>query len=84
MYHIVKGLEYKWESYLGEHDDDGDYKWFDQSGKVYSHWTDKSLFTKYANLHLGRAYEVMTGKEYYELTKYGEAHSGNSYTKPDF
>ena len=83
MWNIVNGLEYKWEAYLGEHDDDdGDYKWFEQSGKVYSHWTDKSLFTKYANLHLGRAYEVMSGREYFVLTNQG--HEGDTYTKPDF
>lgn len=35
----------------------GDFDWFYQKGKVYSD-SDKSTFTKYVNLHLGRAYEV--------------------------
>lgn len=75
VYRIVKGLEYKWESYFNQRDgEEQDYKWFAQNGKIYTHWDDKSLFTKYVNLHLGRAYDVMSGKEYYELT--GEGRTG--------
>lgn len=29
--------------------------------------SDRSHFTKYVNLHLGRAYEVMTPREYCEM-----------------
>lgn len=44
-----------------------DYGWFKQKGKVYSSLV-ACPYTKYVNLHLGRAYDVMTGREYYELT----------------
>ena len=66
---IVRGLEYKWSAYVEQRDEDGDYIWFKQQGKVYTHWQDKSQFTKFVNLHLGAAYDAMTGKEYWELTK---------------
>lgn len=70
-------------------DSDGDYEWFKQPGKVYSQhpgapatYPKYSQFTKYVNLHLGRAYDVMTGKEYWELT--GKGHVGSTYQKPKF
>ena len=44
------------------------FSWFYQKGKVYSD-PSKSMFTKYVNLHLGRAYEVMSAKDYCELRK---------------
>lgn len=44
--------------------DERDFDWFFQPGKVYSD-KSKSLFTKYANLHLGRAYELMSARDYY-------------------
>lgn len=75
IFNIVHGLEYKWETYLAQLDSDQDYMWFKQPGKVYSHWDkwdESNKYTKYVNLHLGRAYEVMTGKEYYELTGEGK------------
>ena len=58
--------------------------WFFQPGKVYSD-SSKSLFTKYTNLHLGRAWDVMTAKEYYELTGNGMVSdsTGTTYTKPE-
>ena len=88
----MHGLEYKWESYLGQRDSDSDsdYAWFKQPGKIYSHWDmwdDGNKYSKYVNLHLGRAYEVMTGKEYYELTGEGKTVSEDgttTYTKPGF
>ena len=83
----VKDLEYKYESYLAQRDSDQDYEWFKQPGKVYSHWKDKTQFTKYVNLHLGRAYDVMTGKEYCVLANMeGKIQSDGSvkYTKPNF
>ena len=57
-----------------------DYPWFEQKGKVY---VDPSMskFTKYANLHLGRAYEVMSAKDYCELMNVSCA---ENYVKPDF
>jgi hypothetical protein len=82
VYRIVKGLEYKWESYFRQRDGE-DYKWFEQKGKIYTR-DDKSLFTKYVNLHLGRAYDVMGGKEYFELTGKGYSEEDNTYTKPKF
>lgn len=85
IYRIVKELEYKWESYLAQRDSDGDYVWFEQPGKVYSHWDkwdESNKYTKYVNLHLGRAYKVMSGREYFALMKQG--HEGDAYTKPDF
>ncbi len=44
----------------------GDFDWFHQNGKVYSE-ANKSDFTKYTNLHLGRAYEVMSPQDYKEF-----------------
>lgn len=46
-----------------------DFDWFEQKGKVYSSFDGYSRFTRYTNLHLGRAYEVMSGREYCELMK---------------
>lgn len=65
------------------------FKWFYQKGKVYSD-SSKSMFTKYTNLHLGRAYDVMSPKEFYsDIAKkcYGEEtastyYVNNLYTKP--
>ena len=74
VYRIVKGLEYKWETYLAQRDSDEDYMWFKQPGKVYSHWDkwdESNKYTKYVNLHLGRAYDVMSGREYFDLTTWG-------------
>lgn len=85
VYRIVKGLEYKWETYLAQLDSDEDYMWFKQPGKVYSHWDkwdESNKYTKYVNLHLGRAYDVMSGKEYFDLTTWGR--TGTNYTKPKF
>ena len=45
---------------------ESEFSWFYQKGKVYSD-SSKSMFTKYVNLHLGRAYEVMSAKDYCEL-----------------
>lgn len=45
--------------------EDRDFDWFKQEGKVYSD-KEKSAFTKYANLHIGRAYEVMSERDYQE------------------
>ena len=46
------------------------------------------MFTKYVNLHLGRAYDVMTGKEYCELSEIEgtiDASTGKvTYVKPKF
>ena len=85
---VVKELEYRWENnYLAQRDSDDDYEWFKQPGKVYSHWKDKSQFTKYVNLHLGAAYDAMQGKEYCELVgeEGTEDDSGNiTYVKPMF
>ena len=49
--------------------DERDFDWFFQPGKVYSD-KDKSQFTKYTNLHLGRAYEVMSARDYYFMVEY--------------
>jgi hypothetical protein len=95
---VVKGLEYKWQYYAGmlkiegtskyyNRDSDNDYEWFKQPGKIYTHWESMSQFTKYVNLHLGTAYDVMTGKEYCELTETsGSTQPDGSvkYTKPKF
>ena len=91
---IVRGLEYKWTSYAGQKDDDDDYEWFKQPGKVYANHSEAdtdyprySQFTKYVNLHLGRAYDAMQGKEYCELVgeEGTEDDSGNiTYVKPVF
>ena len=46
------------------------------------------MFTKYVNLHLGRAYDVMTGKEYCELAEVEGTIDENTgkitYVKPRF
>lgn len=95
---IVRELEYKWQYYAGmlkiegtskyyNRDSDNDYEWFKQPGKIYTHWESMSQFTKYVNLHLGTAYDVMTGKEYCELTETsGSTQPDGSvkYTKPKF
>lgn len=60
----------------------GDFGWFYQPGKVYSD-SSKSVFTKYVNLHLGRAYEQMTPIEYCGLSGRTDAESGK-WTKPKF
>ena len=59
-----------------------DFDWFEQKGKVYSKFDEYSRFTRYTNLHLGRAYEVMSGKEYCELM--GQTSVDGKYTKPNF
>ena len=84
VHRMVNELEYKWEYYLSQRDSsDQDYKWFAQKGKVYTHWNaDKSMFTKYVNLHLGRAYDVMSGKEYCELMEISPV--DGKYVKPKF
>lgn len=51
----------------GFSEDSPDFTWFQQPGKVYSDQS-KAVFSKYTNLHLGRAYEVMTPYEWHELT----------------
>lgn len=90
---VVKELEYKENSYISQRDSetDQDYIWFKQPGNVYSQhlddqgnpsFADYSQFTKYVNLHLGRAYEVMSGREYWELTDDGKV--DDTYTKPIF
>jgi hypothetical protein len=56
--------------------------WFYQKGKVYSD-SSKSTFSKYANLHLGRAYELITPREYCELMNVVKE-SGGNYVKPSF
>lgn len=58
----------------------GDFNWFYQLGKVYSDQS-KSNFTKYTNLHLGAAYDVMTPYEYTHLLKLGDPIDG-VYIKP--
>ena len=75
-------------------DSDNDYEWFKQPGKVYANHSEAdtdyprySQFTKYVNLHLGRAYDAMQGKEYCELVGEDgtEDDSGNiTYVKPVF
>ena len=60
-----------------------DFDWFEQKGKVYSKFDEYSRFTKYANLHLGRAYEVMTPREYCELMEQVLLQD-EKYTKPNF
>ena len=62
-------------------DSSGDFEWFYQRGKVYSD-REKSRFTKYVNLHLGRAYEVMSPKDYCELS--GVEQEGGTWIKPSF
>ena len=44
--------------------EDGDFPWFKQRGNVYSD-RSKSTFSRYANLHLGLAYEKITPEDYY-------------------
>ena len=58
---------------------DGDFPWFMQQGKVYSD-ASKSTFSKYVNLHLGRAYEAMSAREYCELM--GNAPENGPWEKP--
>lgn len=65
---------------ITETEDDGDFPWFKQTGKVYTE--DKATFTKYVNLHLGRAYEVMSSADYNELFK-NDVVDGQ-FVKPDF
>lgn len=59
----------------------GDFEWFHQPGKVYSH--SDQTFSKYTNLHLCRAYELMTPREYCELMNVVKE-SGGNYVKPAF
>ena len=54
-------------------DNEGDFPWFHQAGKVYSD-TSKAVYSKYVNLHLGRAHDVMSAKDYHEV-------SGNDITE---
>ena len=57
-----------------------DFDWFKQDGNVYSDH-DKSMFTKYPNLHLGRAFEVMSPKDWCDFIS--SSGSGNErYVKP--
>ena len=46
-----------------------DFDWFHQRDKVYSD-RSKSAFTKYANLHLGLAYELMSARDYHFLVEH--------------
>lgn len=59
----------------------GDFDWFFQKGNVYSD-SDKSKFSKYANLHLGRAWDVMSAREYHELSETSSSKTDTKYTKP--
>lgn len=52
-----------------------DFDWFKQMGKVYSD-SDKSVYSRYVNLHLGLAYKEMPAKDYHELTGGGELATG--------
>lgn len=63
----------------------GEFDWFYQKGKVYSDST-KSEFSKYVNLHLGRAYELMTAKEYCALMGVEPVteEEARYYIKPEF
>ena len=49
---------------------------------------DKYRFSKFVNLHLARAYEVMSAKEYHELTGEGQSVDGDTklltWRKPDW
>lgn len=49
--------------------EDRDFDWFHQIGKVYSD-KGKSPFTKYVNLHLGRAYDVMSAREWHYMIEH--------------
>ena len=40
-------------------DENGDFPWFAQRGKIYSD-SDKSSFSRYMNLHLALAYDKMS------------------------
>ena len=62
-------------------DSDNDYDWFYQPGKVYQE-SHRSVYTKYTNLHLGCAYDVMSAFEYHELTDNDLV--GSQYVKPIF
>lgn len=64
MFNIVYGKKYIKENVISQ--DDGDFKWFKQRNMVYSD-SSKSICSKYANLHLGFAYDVMKPIEYCEL-----------------
>ena len=59
---------------------DRDFDWFHQRGNVYSD-KDKSPFTKYPNLHLGRAYEVMSAADYCKKIKQVPGNPGTEYEK---
>lgn len=68
-------IDYKIHRPTGGWDEDNpvpveerDFDWFHQRGKVYSD-RSKSDFTKYANLHLGLAYELMSAKDYHFLAE---------------
>ena len=60
---------------------DNDFPWFLQVGNVYSD-SSKGVFSKYTNLHLGRAYQVMSPKEWHELTGLGV--EDEQYVKPQW
>lgn len=60
-------------------DSTGDFEWFRQSGVVYSD-SSKSRYTKFSNLHLGRAYDVMTPTEYCMFTNTSPV--DGKYSKP--
>lgn len=62
---------------------DGDFPWFYQPGKVYSD-SDKSVYSKYTNLHLGYAYERMSPEDYYLLRGNDISEIGDNrfYVKP--
>lgn len=60
-------------------DSTGDFEWFKQSGNVYSD-SSKSRYTKFSNLHLGRAYDVMTPTEYCAFTNTSSV--DGKYSKP--
>ena len=62
---------------------DGDFPWFYQPGKVYSD-SDKSVYSKYTNLHIGLAYERMSPEDYYLLmgNDISEIDDNRFYVKP--
>lgn len=73
-----------WDSFgntVCEQDDSGDFPWFKQKGKVYSD-SDKSRYSKYVNLHLGRAYEVMPASDFSTFISHESPE--NKHVKPDF
>ena len=64
------------------HGEDGkDFPWFKQANKEYGDQA-KGVFSKYANLHIGRAYEVMSARDYHFLT--GNEQVDGKYVKPEF